>query len=171
MLNNRKLSLLAIISLISFVFPLTAQAVCPICTIAVGACVGLSRYFGVDDTITGAWIGGLIVSLIIWTINWLDRKNIKFRGRKILTVLVFYIFALGPLYYTGIIGHPFNRLWGLDKLILGVLLGSIVFILGVWLHLKLKKRNNNQSYFPFQKVVLPIIPLIALSIVFYYLTC
>lgn len=34
-----------------------AQAVCPVCTVAVGTGVGLSRWLGVDDTITGLWLG------------------------------------------------------------------------------------------------------------------
>lgn len=171
MLASRKLYLFIVVSLVFFGFPLMTQAVCPICTLAVSACVGLSRYFGVDDTITGLWIGGLIVSMIAWTINWLDKKKVKFYGRKISVALAYYAVIVGPLYYTGIMGHPFNKLWGWDKLGLGITLGSIGFILGVWLHSKLKKKNNDRSYFPFQKVALPIIPLIILNIVFYYLTC
>ncbi|MCX6758247.1 MAG: hypothetical protein NTX14_00895, partial [Candidatus Nealsonbacteria bacterium] len=59
----------------SFIFSLLtarpALAVCPICTVAVGAGLGLSRWFGIDDSISGLWIGGLIVSFILWTIDWL----------------------------------------------------------------------------------------------------
>jgi hypothetical protein len=40
-------------------FAETASAICPLCTIAVGAGVGLSRWIGVDDAVTGLWIGGL----------------------------------------------------------------------------------------------------------------
>ncbi len=50
---------------------------CPVCTIAVGAGIGLSRWLGVDDLISGLWIGGLIVSLIGMTILWLNKKNLK----------------------------------------------------------------------------------------------
>ena len=50
---------------LNLLFAKQALAVCPICTIAVGAGVGLSRYFGVDDAITGLWVGGLIVSMIV----------------------------------------------------------------------------------------------------------
>lgn len=56
----------------------SAYAICPICTIAVGAGVGLSRWLGVDDTISGIWIGGLAISSIWWTINWLNSKHIRF---------------------------------------------------------------------------------------------
>lgn len=50
-------------------FGVQVQAVCPVCTVAVGAGVGFSRYLGIDDTIAGLWIGALIVSVSMWTIN------------------------------------------------------------------------------------------------------
>jgi len=63
---------------ISFLFTQKALAVCPICTLAVGAGVGLSRWLGIDDTISGLWVGGLIVSLIYWTIDWLGEEKYSF---------------------------------------------------------------------------------------------
>jgi len=72
---------------ISFFFTKKALAVCPICTVVIGAGVGLSRWLGIDDTISGLWIGGLIISMIVWTINWLGKKNIRFKGRNILTII------------------------------------------------------------------------------------
>ena len=72
--------------------PLSAYAICPVCIVAVGAGVELSRYFGVDDTITGIWIGGLTLSIAIWNIDWFRRKNIKFPARSLLTFLVYYVF-------------------------------------------------------------------------------
>ena len=50
-------------------------AVCPVCTIAVGASLGLSRWLGVDDTISGLWIGGLIVSTTLWTYSWMKKRH------------------------------------------------------------------------------------------------
>jgi len=32
-------------------------AVCPVCTVAAGAGVGLSRWLGIDDIIIGLWVG------------------------------------------------------------------------------------------------------------------
>ncbi len=150
--------------------PIAAQAVCPVCTIAVGAGVGLSRWLGIDDSITGIWIGGLIVSFIMWTIRWLEKKNIQFRGRDTVTILAFYVLTISPLYFTDILGHPLNKFWGIDKLILGVVFGSIFFFFGDKLCCYLKNRNNGKAHFPFQKVVLPIIPLLILSIIFYFIT-
>jgi hypothetical protein len=146
-----------------------AHAVCPLCTFAVGAGVGLAEWFGIDDAISGLWIGGLIMSLILWTFMWLDKKSIRFFGDKIIVVLVYYLIVVAPLFFTNVIGHPANVLWGIDKLLLGIILGSIFFLAGVLTHLYLRKHNNDLGYFPFQKVVLPVVNLIILSGVFYFL--
>lgn len=148
-----------------------AQAVCPVCTVAVGACVGLAQYFGIDDTISGIWIGGLIVSMIAWTVAWLESNNIKFKGRKISLTAAYYAVIIIPLYWQGLIGHPFNKIWGVDKLLPGIIFGSALFLTAVYLNDFLKKKNGGKVYFPFQKVVVPVIVLGILSSVFYWLTC
>jgi len=148
--------------------PLSAKAVCPICTVAVCASVGLSRWLGVDDTITGLWIGGLAVSLIIWTVDYLNKKNIRFYGRKILTVIFYYLIIIWPLYYFNLAGQPLNKLWGVDKLLLGIIIGSIVFAVAVLFNNFLKKKNNGKAYFPFQKVALPVSFLLLASLFFYF---
>jgi len=147
-----------------------AYAICPLCTVAVGAGVGFSRYLGIDDTVTGLWIGGLAVSLIMWTLDWLERKNINFQGKKLMTALAYYLFIIIPLYWTGLAGHPFNTLWGMDKLIFGIILGSAFFLLGAVSYFSLKKKNNGRAHFPFQKIVMSIAPLVVLSFVFYLIT-
>ena len=169
----KKISIyLLFIFAVSFLFAKKALAVCPICTIAVGAGVGLSRWLGIDDAITGLWVGGLIVSMITWTESWLDKKNIHFRGRILANVLVYYALIVIPLYYSGIIGNPLNTLCacGLDKLLFGIIAGSLAFWFGASWYYYLKEKNKGHAYFPFQKVVMPIAPLIILSIIFYFLT-
>ncbi|KPJ67482.1 MAG: hypothetical protein AMJ43_04300 [Coxiella sp. DG_40] len=162
-------SLISVLFL-NLLFVNTAKAVCPLCTVAVGAGIGLTEWLGIDDTITGLWIGGLIVSLIIWTMYWLDKKNIRFRGRKVIVSLAYYLIIVVPLYPLGVMGNPLNTLWGIDKLLLGIVLGSIFFFMaGMW-YFYLKKRNNGRAYFPFQKVVMPVAPLLILSAFFYFIT-
>ena len=149
-----------------------ALAVCPICTIAVGAGVGLSRWLGIDDSITGLWIGGLTVSMITWTISWFDKKNIQFKGRIFVTILSYYLLIVIPLYFMGIMGNPLNTICscGLDKLIIGIIVGSFGFWFGAEWYFHLKEKNGGHAYFPFQKVVMPISPLIIMSFIFYFLT-
>ena len=144
--------------------------VCPVCTIAVGAGVGLCRYLGINDAISGTWIGGLIISLIAWTIDWLNKKNIRFLFRKILVAIFYYAIIIIPLYSWNIMGHPGNKLFGIDKLLAGIIAGSIVFVLSILFNDFLKKRNQGKVYFPFQKVVIPLLFLIITSIIF-WLSC
>ncbi len=145
----------------------TAQAVCPVCTVAVASGVGLSRWLGVDDLITGLWVGGLVVSLIYWTINWMEKRNISFRGKTFLTSGSYYLLIFIPLYLTGIMGHPDNKFWGIDKLVLGTIVGSGAFFGGAWWYELLKKKNDGHAYFPFQKIVMPILPLVIISLIVY----
>jgi hypothetical protein len=146
---------------------LDVQAVCPVCTIAVSAGVGLSRWLGVDDTITGLWLGGLTVSFITWTIDWMEKRSVQFNGRGLLTTVAYYLLIFMPLYFIGIVGHPDNTLYGIDKLLLGTVIGSGVFYAGARWYEYLKNKNGGHAYFPFQKAVMPVVPLIITSIVFY----
>lgn len=156
---------------LSLFFSKQALAVCPVCVVAVGAGLELSHYLGIDDSISGLWFGGLIVSIIFWTESWLDKKKIQIKGRLLITAVLYYALTLLPLYYYGIIDKPGQNdcFCGLDKLLFGIIFGSIFFYLGAKLYPYLKAKNNGKSYFPFQKVAMPIIPLIILSIIFYFL--
>lgn len=148
----------------------SAFAVCPVCTVAVGAGIGLSRWLGIDDTITGLWIGGLTVSLIMWTINWFNKKNIVFKFRKIITSAGYYLIIVAPLYWMGIMGHSYNKIWGIDKLLLGIIIGSVLFLNSSLWYQSLKKKNGDRAYFPFQKVAMPVGFLAVFSVIFYFIT-
>lgn len=147
-----------------------ALAICPVCTIAVGAGVGFAQYLGIDDSISGLWIGGLTVSMIMWTINWFNKKNWRFKGRKIITTLAYYAMIVIPLHYSKIIWHPYNTMWGMDKLLLGIGVGSVVFFVAALWYEDMKKKNGGHAYFPFQKVAMPVGGLALFSVLFYFLS-
>ena len=149
-------------------FVRVAHAVCPICVVAVGAGVGIAEEFGVDDVIIGLWIGALILAIGWWTINWLVKKNWCFRGCGPATLVSYYLLTIIPLYYSGFIGKTLNKIWGIDKLLLGIVLGSVLFYAGERLHFYFKAKNNDRVYFPFQKVAAPLAVLIAASLLFYF---
>lgn len=150
-----------------------AQAVCPVCIVGVGAGLGFSRWLGIDDIVASLWLGAMLVGLSLWTISWLDKKKIKFKGRKILIFVAYYGLTAVSLWpfpqYTNI-GHPGHSLWGIDKLVLGIVIGSIVFAAAVLGHEKLKKHHGDKSYFPLQRVIVPIAVLVIFSLIFYFLT-
>lgn len=164
--TNKKV-LIFFLSLFFSVFAFGAKAVCPVCVVAVGSGVGLCRWLGIDDAITGLWIGGLTVAVIIWFLDWLGKRNIQFKFKKLLVWISFYVFVFLPLYSFDIIGHPFNKIWGIDKLLFGIILGSFAFLFSVFLNGFLKTKNNGKVFFPYQKVVIPVSLLLILSFIFY----
>lgn len=172
-MNLKKLSLIGIGTAIFGLSALPAKAVCPVCVVAVGAGLGLSQYLGIDDSISGVWIGGLTAAVAAWTINWFNKKKWDFgnkTGRDIITVIAYYLMVFWPLLNQNLIGHPANKLFGIDKLALGAALGSLAFTGASLWYENLKKKNNGHAYFPFQKVAMPFGSLAILSIIFYFLT-
>ena len=67
-------------------------------------------------------------------------------------------------------GHKLNTLWGIDKLAIGIIIGSIGFFGIQMVYNKMKETNGGHPYFPFQKVAMPVGLLSLLSIVFYFIT-
>lgn len=152
------------------IFATPAQAVCPVCVVAVAGGLEISRWLGVDDSITGLWFGGFLVALTAWTVSWLDKKKINFAYRLPIIALAYYGLTIIPLYWKNIIGIPYNKILGIDKILFGILLGSAIFIGGVKIHSVLKARNNNKSYFPFQRVVIPFLCLTLMTGALYLIT-
>jgi hypothetical protein len=144
--------------------------VCPLCAIAVGAGVGFSKWLGIDDTITGLWMGALMMSLVLWTINFLNKHGIKFMFRKLLIMAAYYAPLIWYLHYKEFIGHPENTLWGIDKLLLGMIIGTILFVVTMCTYQALKERNNGHAWFPFQKIVMAVTTLLIASGIFYLIT-
>lgn len=164
--------LLSTTTFISILFITTkpALAVCPVCVIAVGAGLGISRWLGIDDTVTGIWIGGLIVSMGLWFATYIRKKQWKIPQPEVLSVIIFYILTIIPLKLAKTIGHPANKLWGIDKILLGSIVGSVVFILSVFLDKYLRKINHGEVFVYYQKVILPMLLLTLASFTFYALT-
>jgi len=169
------LSILSVVILKLILVP-SVQAVCPICTAAVVAGLGLSRYLGIDDTVSGVWIGGVILSTSLWLIDWLGRKNFKslkwyynFKYKNYAVIFLMYALVVLPLLKGDVVGHPFNKLWGIDKLILGIVVGSGAFLLGIYADKKARELKGKQL-FKFQKVVFPVFGLLLISLILFLIT-
>jgi hypothetical protein len=57
-----------------------------------------------------------------------------------------------------------------EALILIRNVGSAAFYWGYWWYELIKDKNMGHAYFSFQKIAMPITPLIILSIIFYFLS-
>lgn len=151
-------------------FASVAHAVCPVCTIAIGVGLEGARMLGVKDVLTGIWAGGLTMSLIGWTANYMRKHNLKNPIWYILNVLVYISLLLG-VYFV-----PFNNpivkwwdncMWSMDQFLLGILVGSATFIVMELWYLHIKNKNGGHALFPFQKVVMPFSGLLVMTVVFW----
>ena len=149
-----------------FLSATSASAVCPMCTVLVGAGVGVMRMMGVDDTITGMWYGALIVSSILWTLSWLDKKNIRFGARKFTVTVLYYLLFVGPVYWFNMVPHSPKVLF-IDRFSLGIILGGAIFLAAVWSDGYLRRINDGKHVVIYQKVIVPLTYLAIASIVSY----
>lgn len=160
--------LLGIFTLLSF--PTPAHAVCPICTVAVAGGLGISRWLGIDDAVTGVWVGGLVLSSAFWLSDFIRKKNWKIPYPDFVSIILFYLLVIPPLYWANYIGLPNNSLWGIDKVLLGTIVGSIAFLGGMATDRELRRVNDGQQLVYFQKVIMPVLMLTLLSFGLFIIT-
>jgi len=130
---------------------------CPICSIGVVAGLGLSRWLKVDDSISGLWIGALILGLSFWTYNWLLRKREKKQIIILIIVLIAYwLLTFMPLYATDVINNSCKTIWGLNRLVFGSVLGIILFSATFLI---------KKGLFPYQRVIIPLSVLVIASFI------
>jgi hypothetical protein len=150
--------------------PVKVYAVCQVvCPIVVASTLTLLERYGIDNSITGLWIGGALMLTTLITLEWIN----KWKSHWTIDVAAFVLFYAGtfiPLYFQKIIGDPSKTLWGIDKTILGVTIGSVFFYLGDWSYQKIKAKNGGKAWFPFQKALQPVLPLAIFSLIFYLIT-
>lgn len=167
-MNYQKKILYVLLLIAAFVFtPIAAQAVCPVCTIVTCAGIGLARWIGIDDVITGLWIGGFMASLSFSISSFLDKKNIKSKFKDFFAVAAVYSFFLVIMLWANIIGLPENTFCCIDKLLFGIVFGSIILILSNSLYIFLKRKNGGKPHFMYEKIAVPILNLSIASLIFY----
>ncbi|MBN1324711.1 MAG: hypothetical protein JW974_00615 [Alphaproteobacteria bacterium] len=143
-----------------------AQAVCPVCTVAVGAGLEGARLLGVDDVITGIWAGGLTLSMFFWTAGWLKKRGVNTAFWQIVVPFISYYALLGCVYLMPGIDFGALTLWGIDKFLIGIIVGTIAFYFGARWYVRIKRDNNGHAKFAFQKVVVPTLFLMIATAIF-----
>ena len=118
--------------------------VCPVCVVAIGAGLGLSGWLGIDDVVSSVWIGAFLFAITSWTLSYMKKKNWSFADDGIVITLIYVVLTFIPLYYAGIVGHPLNKIFGLDKIIFGSTVGATILFLGNILHNYLKRKNKGK---------------------------
>lgn len=149
-----------------------ANPACAVCTVAVGASLELARSLGVDDSVVGVWAGAFLVLLGYWTIKWFDKKNWHFTGRNAVILLlsvamIGFMYINKMTYNAEVIG-----IFYLDPFLFSVLVGAAVMILSSDFYQWMKSRNGGHAHFPFEKVFVPVVALLLVSLYFnFYPIC
>jgi hypothetical protein len=159
---------------------LLVSATCPLCAAAAGAGVGVARYYNVDDSIVGLYLGAFVISVSLWF-----SKLLKKRGKvlpEFIIVLASFLLLTTIFYMAGLI-MSFDMvrnmpdkysifglgIFGIDKLLFGMIIGT----LPLWLTFKFSeyiKRKRGKVLWPYQSISFMLIVLIVLSFVFWILT-
>lgn len=143
----------------------SVHAHCPICTAAVGVAAVSAKYYGMDATIIGLLIGAFGVSTGLWV--GLKIKN-YFKFQLPIVVLLSFLLTVIPLLYIsnesiylpiflfGQSGSLLNKVYWINKLFFGSIIGAIVTSISYYIHIYIKKIKG-KVLFPFQGVVITLI--------------
>jgi hypothetical protein len=142
-----------------------ANAVCPVCTVAVGAGLATLEIWGVDILLAGIWAGAFTMVMVFWTAKWMSKHNFQNALWYLADFILWYGFLAG-IYLLPQFKYGAATIWGYDKLMVGIMSGTIVYFVAEKFNAALRRRNHGKSYFAFQKVVVPIVALSILTAAF-----
>ena len=145
---------------------------CPICSAATGTLVAGARVAGVDDIVVGTFVGAFAISTAFWISNVITKRfkrTIPFQP-YILSVVSF-VSTVISFYMSGLLGTmpSFLYVLGMERLLFGMIVGSILSVAAFEMHTLLRRYNNNTNYLPFQVMIVPITILIAANAMMYLL--
>lgn len=145
-----------------------ANPACAVCTIAVGTSLEIARTLGVDDSIVGVWAGALLVMIGFWTIRWFDKKGWNFKGRDFWIIIV-SVAMIGFMYVSELTYSPEAILvFYIDPFLFSTLLGALVMYYSSEFYQWMKAKNGGHAHFPFEKVVVPVVALLLVSVYLNY---
>ncbi len=125
-----------------------ALAHCPLCTAAAGTGLAVTRFYGLDDAAVGLWLGAFAVSGASWMSRILKvGKEIVAAASVILTLLTLWV--------AGVLGNPAYSVFGVDRIVLGLIAGSLLAF-----YVPMMKKR-----IPYQSLVVTVSILIAATVV------
>ena len=149
----------------------TALAQCPICIVTVGGGMLIAKKLGVDDFLVSIWISALNTAIAFYLADKFQNDKILFKkvlSNPWLLSILFLAFTLIYFATTNQIGHPYNKLLGIDKIIFGQVLGMLVMFTGNFLYSYFKSKNGGKAIFPYSKVVFPVGLVLLTTLIFKY---
>ncbi|MCK4805595.1 MAG: hypothetical protein KAS91_00185 [Candidatus Pacebacteria bacterium] len=136
----------------------------PICAIGIASGLGISRWFGIDDITLGLWIGALILSVSIQLNIFLTKKGKSFPFSFWVIFGGTWILSFLPISKT-LIQDPSCNIFGFPRVICGSILGALILFLVDKVNNFIIDKHNKKVYFYYQRVIIPIIGLIIVSMI------
>lgn len=163
-----KYLLMAIMSLFLGVKNALSNPACAVCTVAVGASLEIARRMGVDDGVVGVWAGAFLMILGYWTLKWMDKKGLNFKGRDFIvlasSVLMILFVYISELVYT----PKAILIFWIDPFLFATISGALVLHYSSEFYQWMKRKNGGHAHFPFEKVVVPVVALCLTAKLFSY---
>jgi hypothetical protein len=162
--------------LVFLLSPRPVHAHCPICTGAVGIVAASAQIYGVDATIVGLLVGVFALSMGMWMAG--RMKTHYFKGQYwvvtgavfLLTIIPLMFMSTDNIYLAALwFGEPgtlLNRVYWVDKLFAGSLLGGITGLAASGLHHSVKKLKG-RVLFPYQGVAFTVGLSVVVSLLLY----
>jgi hypothetical protein len=146
-----------------FLLAKPVYANCPVCILTVGGGLFIAKKLGIDDLLVSIWISGLNSAIAFWIASTIKNRIIN---NPFLWSLMFYFFSMTYFFYSKQIGHPVNKLYGLDKIIVGMTVGLLTFFVAFFIDKFIRFKNGGKVLFPYQKVIIPLVALTAVTYIF-----
>ncbi len=130
------------------------NAQCPVCIVTVGGGLFLAKKLGIDNLLTAIWISGLNVAISFWFVSFVKKPKIL-QNPFIWTALLFastyyYLVATGQMY------HKNDTFMHIDKVLVGLIIGTLVWLLGIGVDKLIRRYNQGKVLFFYQKVIVPL---------------
>jgi len=134
-----------------FVSPVYAQ--CPVCVVTVGGGLFLAKKLGIDDLLVSIWLSGLNTAIAFWIASSMKPKILK---NGLWWSIGFFVMTIGYLVFSKQTGHRGNTFLGIDKAILGMIIGLLVLYAAYFVDKLLRYKNKGKVLFYYQKVIIPV---------------
>jgi hypothetical protein len=148
------------------IFVPSVYASCPVCIVTIGGGLIIAKKLGIDDLLLSIWLSGLNTAIAMWVATTIKKKP---WNNIILWSVSFYILTLIYLCHSKQIGFPSNKFWGIDKVFLGITIGFLISLLAAFVDKSVRKKNKGRVLFNYQKVIIPLLFLMTITIVFKFL--
>lgn len=137
---------------------------CPLCTAAVGAAAVSAKYYGMDISIIGLLIGAFGISTGLW-IGLKAKRYFKFQLPAI--VAASFLLTVIPLMYIGNesiylpvllfgqAGSLLNKVYWINKFLMGNIIGALATIFAYFIHISIKKQKGS-VLFPYQGIAFTV---------------